>query len=79
MEEATPSFPKKKWLWTGLIIALLNPIFSGLILGVVFLSEPQLKKQGRIVLVVAVIWGALFFYLSNWLASHGYLPINVKP
>ncbi len=62
----------KKWFYTGLIIAILNPIFSGLILGAMYLTEPGLKKYGRIILPIAVVWGALAFWLST-----KYLPVSV--
>jgi len=54
---------KKKWLWLGILIALLNPVFAGLVLGAIYLSEPSLKKEGRIVAAVAILWGAILFYL----------------
>lgn len=53
----------KKWFWVGLLIALLNPIFSGLIIGSFYLTEPSLKKYGRIILAAAIIWGAVSFLL----------------
>ncbi len=39
----------------GLISAVLAPII-GIILGFYFLKRPQLIKEGRIILLVAVIW-----------------------
>jgi len=54
---------RKKWLWLGIFVALLNPVFAGLILGSVYLSEPELKKEGRIVATIAILWGAVLFYL----------------
>lgn len=66
---------KKKWFWLAIIIAVLNPIFSGLVLGIAFLTEPQLKKEGKIVLVIAIIWGLVAMYLSRWLVSQGFLNI----
>ncbi len=44
-------------------MALLNPVFAGLILGAVYLSEPELKKEGRIVATIAILWGAILFYI----------------
>ena len=61
----------KKWFYTGLIIAILNPVFSGLILGAMYVTEPGLKKYGRIILPIAVIWGAAAFWLSS-----KYLPLG---
>jgi formate/nitrite transporter FocA (FNT family) len=65
---------RKKWLWLGIIIAIVNPIFSGLIIGIAFWTEPELKKEAKIVLAVAIIWGLIAIYLSRWLAGQGYLP-----
>jgi hypothetical protein len=53
----------KKWFWVGLLIAVFNPIFSGLILGSFYLTEPSLKKYGWIILAVAIIWGAVSLLL----------------
>lgn len=56
---------KKKWVWLGILIALINPIFSGLIVGAVYLSEPELRGAGKIVSAIAILWGALLFYFIN--------------
>lgn len=53
----------KKWLWAGIIISLLNPVFSGLILGSLYLTESGLKKYGRIILIFSLLWGMLAFWL----------------
>ena len=65
---------RKKWLWLGIIIALLNPIFSGLLIGLAFWTEPELKKESKIVLAIAIIWGLAALYLTRWLVEQGYLP-----
>ena len=65
---------RKKWFYMGITIALLNPIFSGIILGVAFWTEPELKKESRIILGLSIVWGIIFNYLSRWLMSQGYLP-----
>lgn len=56
---------KKKWVWLGVLVALINPIFSGLILGAVYLSEPELRSAGIIISAIAILWGAVLFYLVN--------------
>lgn len=66
---------KKKWFLIGLVIAILNPIFSGLILGIAFWTESQLKKEGKIITAIAVIWGLLAMLLSRWLAQQGLLSV----
>ena len=73
-EELTLS-SRKKWLWLGIVIALINPIFSGLIVGLVFWTEPGLKKEAKTVLAIAVVWGLVTIYLSRWLIQQGFLPI----
>ena len=62
----------KKWFYTGLIIAIFTPFFSGLILGAMYLTEPGLKKYGPNILPISVVWGALAFWVST-----KYLPVSV--
>ena len=50
---------KKKWFIIGIIIAILNPIFSGLVIAFGFLTEPELRKQGWILLVVSFVWAII--------------------
>jgi len=57
------NFSKKKWFWAGILIALLNPVFSGFIIAAFYLSEPELKKEGIIIAIVSILWGALSFYI----------------
>lgn len=56
---------KRKWLWLGILVAAVNPIFAGLIMGAVYLSEPELRQEGKIVAAIAIVWGAILFYLVN--------------
>jgi len=63
----------KKWFWMGIAVALISPV-AGLILAISFWTEPELKKQGKIILIFAIIWGILFIFLTNWLVKQGYLP-----
>ena len=67
---------RKKWFWLGVVIAILNPIFSGLLLGIAFWTEPDLKKEAKIILAISVIWGLTALYLTRWLVAQGYLPSN---
>ncbi|MFH0906753.1 MAG: hypothetical protein ABIC36_01980 [bacterium] len=60
---------KSKWYLIGIIIAIISP-FSGVVLGIGFLTESSLKKQGKIILVFSLIWGAVFI----WMTKKGYLP-----
>ena len=54
-----------KWLTIGIVIALLNPIFSGIILGVTYLSEEHLRKEGRLVLGFALVWAVVVNVLKR--------------
>ncbi len=47
----------------AVIIAVLNPIFSGLILGLVMLTEPELKREGRVVTFFSIAWGIIVLML----------------
>lgn len=56
-----------KWLVGGVVIAILNPIPSGIILGIVMITEKDLSKIGRIVLAISallVIITFLIFFLA---------------
>jgi hypothetical protein len=64
---------KRKWFIVGIIIALLNPIFSGLIISFAFLTEPKLRKEGKIVLVISFVWAIILAYLIEALKRGGYL------
>lgn len=46
---------KKKWLWVGVIIALINSL-AGVILGLVlWRTEPKLKSDGQLITVIALM------------------------
>ncbi|MFZ5559415.1 MAG: hypothetical protein ACOZAL_01315 [Patescibacteria group bacterium] len=64
---------KRKWFIMGIIIAILNPIFSGLIISYAFLTEPKLRKEGKIILVVSFVWAIILAYLIEWLKTNGYI------
>jgi len=64
---------KKKWFIIGIIIAILNPIFSGLVISFAFLTEPKLRKEGKILLVISFVWAIIMAYLIEWLRTRGYL------
>jgi len=65
---------RKKWFWLAVAIALISPV-SGVVLAVAFWTEKNFKKQGKIILVLSIIWGIIFLYLTDWLISRGYLPV----
>lgn len=64
---------KKKWFIIGIIIAILNPIFSGLVMSFAFLTEKNLRKEGKILLVISVVWAIIMAYLIEWMKRGGYL------
>lgn len=61
MERA--SVRKNRFFFLAVIIAILNPVFSGLILGFFMLSESDFKKEGRIVILFSVVWGIIAMLL----------------
>jgi len=64
---------KKKLFIAAIIIAILNPIFSGLILSFVFITESKLRKEGKILLIISFVWAIILAYLIDWLEGRGYL------
>jgi len=64
---------KRKWFIVGMIIAILNPIFSGLVISYAFLTEPKLRKEGKILLLISFIWAIILAYLIEWLKTGGYI------
>lgn len=57
-------FPSSKSLLiVGLVSAILAPIV-GMILGLYFLKTPQLVKEGKSILLVAVLWLAVIFIFA---------------
>lgn len=53
------SVSKQKWVIVGLLITLANPIFAGLIYGLALWREPSLKKEGKLIVFLSLIWGAI--------------------
>lgn len=64
---------KKKWFIIGIIIAILNPIFSGLVMAFGFLTEPKLRKEGKILVIISFVWVIIWAYIIERLRSGGYL------
>ena len=58
-------FPSSKsLLYLGLAAAVLAPAV-GIILGFYFLKRPQLKKEGKAVLWVALVWLAVISIIAS--------------
>jgi len=74
----------KKWFWIGIIIAFIHAL-AGLIYGIVLLFKKKYRKEGLIIIVFAVVWGSLiYFIIGPWLidrmAAKGLLisELNIK-
>lgn len=63
MDSDRITISKQRLFFWSVIIAILNPMFSGLIIGLLMLSEPGLRKEGRIVTLFAVAWGVIAMLL----------------
>jgi hypothetical protein len=72
-KNATEISSKQKWFVIGIIIAILNPIFSGLVVAFGFLTEPKLRREGKIILVISFVWAIALAYIMDWLQKGGYL------
>lgn len=72
-KDATEISSKRKWLIIGIIIALLNPIFSGLVVSFGFLTEPKFRKEGKIILIISFVWAIVLAYIIDGLKRGGYL------
>ncbi len=54
---------RQKLTIVALLITLLNPIFAGLIFGLFLLSEPEFKKEGKLIIILSLLWGGISFVL----------------
>ncbi|MBU4284696.1 hypothetical protein KKF60_02825 [Patescibacteria group bacterium] len=72
-KEAIEISSKRKWFIIGIVIALLNPIFSGLVVSFGFLTEPKLRREGKIILIISFVWAIILAYLIEWLKKGGYI------
>lgn len=54
---------KQRLFIAAVAIAILNPLLPGVILGVVMLREPDLRKEGRIILAFSLVWGFIALLL----------------
>lgn len=58
-----------KWLLVGLLIALLNPIFCGIVIGLSYVLDPQLKREGWIVLGFTIIYVVVLRVFVDFIIS----------
>ncbi|MBI2055230.1 MAG: hypothetical protein HYT39_04045 [Candidatus Sungbacteria bacterium] len=59
----TVSIRKQRWFYGGLLIAAVNPILSGLIVGILMMLEQNMRKEGRIITAFSIIWGLIVLLL----------------
>jgi len=50
----------KKLFLIGLLIAAVNPLFAGIITGILFLTKKSLRKEGVVLLIFSLLWGVFF-------------------
>ena len=65
MDEKVTIKSRQKLIIIGLLITLVNPFLAGLIFGLFLLSEPELKKEGRLILILSLLWGGISFILAR--------------
>lgn len=65
MDEKVVLKSKQKLIIVSLLITIFNPIFAGLIFGLFLYSEPELKKEGRLIIILSALWGGILFALSS--------------
>ena len=68
------SVSRQKWVIIGLLITLFNPFFAGLIYGLALWREPELKKEGKLIVFLSLIWGAVSLALVSHFGSK--IPFN---
>ena len=67
----TNDFSLRKWGLAGILIAVLNPVFAGLIFGALLLTESKLKKLGAAVAIISIVWGVISYFLIQkyWIVN----------
>ena len=64
----------KKWFWIGIAMSLFN-VVGGLVYGIAVLMDKETRKEGGILIAIALIW---FFFaeyvLGPCLIKSGILP-----
>jgi len=63
MDEKVVLKSRQKLIIIGLLITLVNPIFAGLIFGLYLYSEKEFKKDGRLIIILSLLWGGISFIL----------------
>ncbi|WP_456474155.1 hypothetical protein [Candidatus Pyrohabitans sp.] len=50
-----------KWLIVGIISSIFNPVPTGLVLGYVLFTEPELKNVGKITIAMSFVFMLIWF------------------
>jgi hypothetical protein len=69
MEQKIILSSKNKVLIVGALITIFNPILAGLIFALFMRSEPMLKKESNLLMILSLLWGGLLFVLNDRLAQ----------
>lgn len=56
---------KQKWIIIGLLITIFNPLPAGLIYGLALWREPGMKKEGKLITMLSLLWGGISMALVN--------------
>lgn len=63
-EDAPVVISKSRWFNGALAIAVLNPIFAGLLMGILLWRTQGMQKEGKIVTAFSIIWGGIILLLA---------------
>lgn len=64
------SISRQKLLIIGLLIIIFNPLPAGLIYGLFCWREPQIKKDGKLMIIFSLFWGAISLALARQYFSY---------
>lgn len=59
------SLSKSKLVNIGLLIVAFNPLPSGLIYGIALWREKSTKKEGNLMIIFSLLWGAVSLALAR--------------
>jgi Na+/H+-dicarboxylate symporter len=64
MEPEQISFSKNRLFYSAILVAILNPLFAGVIFGIILLTNPKSRREGWIILGFSIVWGAIALALA---------------
>jgi hypothetical protein len=50
---------KQKWIIIGLIMAIVNPFFAGVIYGLALWRDKNFHKEGKWLFILSLLWGSI--------------------